>query len=119
MMISLETFLYSVSIYNSTGIFVFLLCYPGVFLVVAHIDQLKTERKGPGKFSAEEISEANFRLKYGIKMLQQNDGVKQPFKSAISAAFNLQRDLERDGFWWQAKKLNMWILRTLKKRDFL
>ena len=69
-------------------------------------------------FRKEDIEEANFRLRYGIKLLHKNVGCQQPFNGAISGVLTLIEYLKRDGFWWQSKQLTGWLRKAQKRGDF-
>ena len=74
---------------------------------------------------------ANSQLRYGIRVLQGDPscgGIKgswdqgapgSPFHSALGIAVNIKQALEREGFPWQADRLENWINLARANGDFL
>lgn len=69
-------------------------------------------------FTPDEIDEANDKLRYAIKILH-GDGISQPFRGAVADVLRTKHELEDGGFWWQAKRLDIWLLKAQKARGFL
>ena len=65
------------------------------------------------------IDDANLKLKFGIKLLHENENMKQPFKGAIYDVWRIKKQFEADGLWWQVKIIDIWMKKAQKKGDFL
>lgn len=56
---------------------------------------------------------ANEILSYAIQVLKGRKIISR-FKGRLHIALLLKEELEREGFWWQADKIEIWLARAQK-----
>ena len=56
-------------------------------------------------------NQANSQLRYAIAVLRGKHGWNTPHNqiNRVLLALSIRNQFKRDGFWWQARKLSIWI----------
>ena len=71
-------------------------------------------------YDSESMAWANKQLRYGIRLLQGDPRCGGgSYESALALAIGIKQELERQGWTWQAERLDNWINRARARKGFI
>ena len=79
-----------------------------------------SKRSSEKGYDSEGIASANFRLRYAIRCLEGDPRCGGgPFGSCLALVIGIKAELDREGWSWQAARLDNWINRARARKGFI